>query len=273
MPLIIDPSLTASATLGGPTSARGGSTQGLNAGLKQHTLAGSAYGFSGVRIDDLGASEYTLAVIAADTSTSVGPFVRHIEAAIGAVLQACGRSPRADNLLLRLLSFDDTVTEVHGFRALAELDPAAYHNTLKAGGCTALFDAALNAVASATHYGEQLVRHAFGVNAIVFVITDGCDNRSRAGLAELAEAVGRARHAERLESLATVLIGVNLADATVKTTLEQLAQSAGFTQFIALDQADARTLARVADFVSQCVSAQSACLGSGQGPSLPVLTF
>jgi hypothetical protein len=270
MPLIINGS---GAGVSNATGPNGSATQGLNAGLKQHTLAGSAYGFSGVRIDDLGASEYTLAVIAADTSGSVGPFVRHIEATIGAVVQACGRSPRADNLMLRLLSFDDTVTEVHGFRALAELDPAAYHNTLKAGGCTALFDAALNAVASATHYGEQLVRHAFGVNAIVFVITDGCDNRSTAGLAQLTEAVNQARHAERLESLATVLIGVNLTDDTVKTTLAQLAQSAGFTQFIAMDQADARSLARVADFVSQCVSVQSACLGSGQGPSLPVLTF
>ena len=235
--------------------------------------AGTPFGFSAVRIDDLGATEYTLAVIAADTSGSVAPFLRHIEAAVGAVVQACRRSPRADHLLLRLTRFDDDCGEVHGFRTLAELDPQAYAGALRSGGCTALYDATLNAVASVNTYGAQLARHHFEVNGIVFVLTDGQDNRSQHSAAQVAEAVRAARQAERLESLTTVLIGVNLADARVRDDLNAFARAADFTQFLALEQADAAALARVADFVSRCVSAQSTCLGSGAGPALPVLSF
>ncbi|MCA9573153.1 MAG: hypothetical protein KC656_35200, partial [Myxococcales bacterium] len=77
--------------------------------LTTHTLVGSTYGYSGTRIDRLGATEMTLVAIAADTSGSVHPFKREIEACIQEAVRACRQAPRADNLMLRLVQFADTV--------------------------------------------------------------------------------------------------------------------------------------------------------------------
>ena len=44
----------------------------LNDGLNQFDIDGTGYGFSGTRLDRLGASEYTLVGLAVDTSSRGG---------------------------------------------------------------------------------------------------------------------------------------------------------------------------------------------------------
>ena len=68
-----------------------------------------------------------------------------------------------------------------------------------------------------------------------------------------------------------IVIGVNVQDQAVSGYLKQFHKDAGFTQYIEIDKADAKTLARLAEFVSQSISAQSQALGSG-GAS-PALVF
>ena len=94
--------------------------------LGKHAILGSHYGFSATHLDDLGAAEYTLVAIAADASGSVTSFKTDIERAIAEVAKACRASPRADNLMLRLLTFDSHVREVHGFMPLPACDPSRY---------------------------------------------------------------------------------------------------------------------------------------------------
>src|SRR5262249_2289233 len=141
--------------------------------MQSHALGGTGYGFSARRIEDLGASEYTLCVIACDTSGSVAGFQAELERAVKEVVKHCRRSPRAANLMLRRVTFDDSVKEEQGFRPLTECDPDKYDGCIRIGGMTALYDAAVNAVGSAVAYGEQLSRQDYGVNAVVFVLTDG----------------------------------------------------------------------------------------------------
>ena len=93
--------------------------------------------FSGQRIETLGASEYTLASIICDISGSVDPFKDHLLDAIKMVVAACRKSPRAENLLLRLLVFNEVVTEVHGFKELELIDENTY-KPLVPSGMTAL---------------------------------------------------------------------------------------------------------------------------------------
>jgi uncharacterized protein YegL len=223
----------------------------------------TAFGFSAIRLADLDASEYTLAVVAADTSGSVGPFRERIERAIGEIVGACGRSPRADNLLMRVVRFDHDVQEIHSFMPLANLTPARYRGALRSGGTTALHDAALNAIGAVSAFGERLAGHDLAVNGIVFVITDGQDNASTAAVSDVRRALAEARVGERLEAITAVLIGVNVADASLRAGLQRLADDAGFDRFIALDDASAAALARLADFVSRSICAQSQALGAG----------
>jgi len=103
----------------------------------------------------------------------------------------------------------------------------------------------------------------FSVNAILFVITDGMDNASKLSANKVKQALKVAVSSEALESVISVLIGVNVQDKQVSHFLTDFHKAAGFTQYIELDKADADTLARLAQFVSRSISAQSQALGTG----------
>jgi len=235
-------------------------------GMDSHQLKGSNYGFSAKRVEDLGATEYTIVAITGDKSGSVDPFRLEIENCIKEIVKSCRHSPRADNLMMRLTTFDDSLEEIHGYRPLSECDVDAYTDCVRPGGMTALYDAGCNAVDSAAQYGKSLTENDFDVNAIVFVITDGMDNRSAMTASELKKSLERAVQSEALESIVSILVGVNVTDPGVSRYLTDLHQQAGFTQYVELGDAKANTLAKLADFVSRSISAQSQALGTG-GPS------
>ena len=174
--------------------------------MLKNTIAGSSYGFSATRINSLGAAEYTLVTIAADVSGSVSGFEKDIERAIKEVVKACRHSPRADNLMLRLVMFDHSLVEIHGFKPLMGCDPSDYDGCLHIGGTTALFDAAHNAVAAVAQYGKDLSDNDFEVNGIVFVMTDGLDNASS------MKPAGRVEHALASKRLHTKC-GLMIAEA------------------------------------------------------------
>jgi uncharacterized protein YegL len=239
-----------------------------DASLDQITLPNSHYGYSATRLEDLGATEYTVVTIACDVSGSTSAFVFDMEAAITRIVQACKSSPRADNLLLRLVAFDDTLSELHGFKLLENCHLADYGGTLRSGGSTALYDAAENAVSSTINYGQQLLAGDFSSNAILFVITDGMDNASKLPAKRVKDALTKAVTSEALESVVSVLIGVNVNDQEASRYLRLFQREAGFTQYVELDKADTKTLARLAEFVSRSISAQSQALGTGGPQSL-----
>ncbi len=236
--------------------------------MKEHRIAGTHYGFSATRIADLGAAEYTLVAIAADASGSVAAFAAEIERCLADIASACRRSPRADNLMLRTVAFDGTLAEIHGFKPLTAIAADEYQGKVRAGGSTALCDAAHNAVESILLYGKHLVDNDFDVNGIVFVVTDGCDNASKLDPAAVRRAVDHARRSESLESLVTILVGVGIADVAVSQALDAFRRDAGFTQYVELASADPATLARLADFVGKSIALQSLSLGTGTSRSL-----
>jgi hypothetical protein len=237
--------------------------------MTQQTLPTGHYGYSATRVEKLGATEYTLVTIVADVSGSVAAFRIEMENALKEIVSACKRAPRADNLMLRLTTFSDTLQEAHGFKLLSKCNAADYDGILRPGGNTALYDATENTVAATTSYGKQLSAADFDANAILFVITDGADNASRSSAGDVRTAFEQAIATEALESLVSILIGVNAGQ--LGGYLTDFKRDAGFTQYIDIGKADAKTLARLAMFVSRSILAQSQSLGTG-GPSKS-LTF
>lgn len=227
--------------------------------------------FSPVNLTTLGATEYTLVGIAADRSGSVHAFSREEERALKEIISACLKSPRADNLLIRMTRFDHHLEEVHGFKQLVDCNPNDYDGVLDARGSTALFDATVNAIEAAAKQGKMLIDEDFSANAIIFVITDGDDNISKSTPLEVKKAIARAMQSECLESIVTILIGVNVQDPGLSRILTDFSKTAGFTQYVELGNATADTLAKLAAFVSRSISSQSQSLGTG-GPSQS-LTF
>lgn len=228
----------------------------------------SGFHFSAVRPEALGAPEYTLVTLVLDKTGSVSPFADKLSAVKAAVVEACRKSPRSDYLLLRVVEFNSGVDEVHGFLPLSEIDPARY-TVPQCQGLTALNDAVFSAVSATNAFGKTLADQDYLVNAIVFVVTDGYDNASRMRAGDVQAELGKGLSSESLESLRTVLVGVNAAACSAE--LKAFQQQAGMDQYEDIGDASAARLAKLADFVSRSISAQSQSLGTG-GPS-QALTF
>src|SRR5262245_38756626 len=120
--------------------------------LDQINLPNSHYGYTATRLDELGATEYTIATIVADVSGSTADFIFEMESAITRIVQACKFSPRADNLLLRLVAFDDSLSELHGFKLLENCHPADYGGRPCSGGSTALYGSPEKPIAPTTRH-------------------------------------------------------------------------------------------------------------------------
>ncbi len=229
-------------------------------------MAGN-FTFQGAKVDRLGATEYTLATIAVDETGSVDGFQAGLRQALITAVDSCKKSPRSDNLLLRVITFSDKyprgVNEIHGFKPLADIDPQAYPQ-LQPGGCTPLCDAAYSALAAANTYGDQLKQGDFAANGIIFIITDGDDNASVATTSKVKAEAERSVKGEILESMISILIGINATQYA--TQLANFQQEVGMTQFIDAGAATPQKLAKLGKFVSQSISSQSQALGTG-GPS------
>lgn len=233
---------------------------------EMQTHQGSNFSFTGTRLDRLGATEYTLVTVAVDVTGSTQGFEDNLRLALVTAIKSCKKSPRSDNLLVRVIIFSSRVgvSELHGFKPLSDIDPDKDYPKFQPDGMTPLYDAVHSAVGAMVAYGKQLTDADFLCNGIVFVITDGRDNQSTATPAMILDELGKIKRDELMESAHTVLVGINVQDC--RAELEEFKGQAGLDQFIDVGDVTPGKLAKLAAFVSQSVSSQSQALGTG-GPS------
>jgi hypothetical protein len=96
-------------------------------------------------------------------------------------------------------------------------------------------------------------------------ITDGDNTAGALGVNQVNKSVS----GENLESMVSILIGVNLQSHDIQQKLDAFYKDAGFTQFVPLADASRNTLAKLAQFISKSISSQSQHLNSG-GPSASI---
>jgi hypothetical protein len=234
---------------------------------------GSGFGFTGTIIDNLEASEYTLVTIAVDESGSIGGFERQIEDMLKAAVGACAASPYSQNLLIRVIRLGTQygrgggggVDEIHGFKALSEIDLGAYP-ALRGGGGTPLYDAVYSGVGAMNAYAKSLQDLDFAVNGITFVITDGGENCSVATAKMVMDELAKSVKGEIMESHYSILVGIDTGDSGLKAALAAFQKDIGMDQFIWAGEATKGKLAKLAQFVSQSITSTSQALGTG-GPS------
>lgn len=232
--------------------------------------AASGYQFSATKIGDLGAAEYTLATLVVDTSGSVSSFLPQLEVMLKTVFKAMQKSPRSDNLMYRLVSFDDDLKELHGFKLLNTIQEKDYDGLLSIGGMTALFESMDEAIQSTATYGKQLTNQDFTVNGIVVVVTDGQNNRGTIhDPAAVKKSLEAARKSECLESLLVILVGVTSDDVNLDFYLKDVKDNAGCDQYVSIGSATPGKIAKLAQFISQSISSTSSALGTGK-PSQPL---
>jgi uncharacterized protein YegL len=238
--------------------------------LIQQSLDGQPFGFSAADISDLGATEYTLVNIVVDESSSVSAYKTEMEKCIKEIVKSCKMSPRSDFLLLRIIAFNSDMREIHGFKQLQDCNLDNYEDCLHPSGMTSLFDTVQNAISATENYGKQLYDNDFEVNSIHFIISDGCNNRGNTTPDDIKASLQNIMKEEILESNMTILIGVGIGGySDVSAYLSDFKDQADLTQYVEIDNANEKTLAKLANFISQSISSQSNSLGSG-GASQPL---
>jgi uncharacterized protein YegL len=223
--------------------------------------------FSAIRIDDLGASEYTLVTIICDISGSVAGYADELLNCIKSIVGACQKSARSENLLLRLLYFNQSIVEIHGFKDLKSIDINDY-KPIQPDGMTALYDATFDGIGAALEFGKKLrARNYDDVNAVTFIITDGMDNRSKIAPKDIAAKVALAKKGEQIESSQTFLIALNDPNtgyaAEVTRYLSTFQAEAQIDKFIDVGDATKEALQHLAGWVSGSISSASQVVGSG----------
>ncbi len=248
---------------------------GMGADQVNDTLGG--YGYTSVNVENLGAVEYTLVGIVTDKSGSVGGFKGDLEKMIQTSLEACQMSPRALNLIARVSAFSleysgkTDIEEILGFTPLGGIDATKFAGTIDPDGQTPLFEATAEMLLALKDYGEKLYDKQITSNAIMFIITDGDDNNPNKAFtpASIKAQLAELRREEKLESIRTILVGVNDTDPSMRAFLDAFKVEAGLDEYISVGEATKGKLAKLAQFVSRSISSQSAALGTG-GPSKAV---
>jgi hypothetical protein len=244
----------------------------LGSNMEQGQIGGGgAFGFSATKVEHLGASEYTLVTIAIDESSSVYGFADELLKTLITAVDSCKKSPRSSNLLVRVVKFSTSCTpkgveEIHGFKQLSDINSSDYRS-FSPNGSTPLTDAVYSSIGAMAEYGAKLMDNDFLVNGIAFIITDGCENASTTTKGMVKKQLEAIRREEKLESMVSVLIGINAQD--YRDVLEDFKNETGMDQYIDAGDATPRKLAKLADFVSTSVSSQSQALGTG-GPSTAI---
>jgi len=239
------------------------------------------YGYTSIAVDKLGATEYTVVSIVVDKTSSVAPFKDQLEDMLKVCLESCKSSPRAMNLLARSTAFSagwnsgSNIEELHGFTLLNSIDTDQFKGTIHPNGSTPLFEATHEAIDTTYSYVKSLYddEHISNANAVIFIITDGDDNASKIiRPSHIKERIEQIKKEECLESIQTILIGINDTDLDFKAELEKFRVEAGIDQYISVGDATKGKLAKLAQFMSQSISSSSKALGTGQA-SQPISNF
>jgi uncharacterized protein YegL len=248
----------------------------LSANDEVFTIPGpAAFQFSGVQISDdtLGAMEYTLAGLAWDKSGSVTPFAAELDKCLKECIAACRKCPRNENLMLRMLHFNNDVDEVFGWKELKDIDENKLPK-IRPNGSTALFDATYNIIGATLEYSKKMIEKFYSCNGIIFVMTDGDDNASTSTKASIRKLIASSQQKEVIDSLVTILIRMEdpsdpMRAKEVKRYLDSFYKEVGFDAFVDMGQVTPGKLAKLAQFVSQSVSSSSASLITKQ-KSIPL---
>lgn len=237
--------------------------------LETHNIG--HFGYSAIPLDELEAAQFTLATIACDRSGSTMGFTKEMTAAVISAVEALKKNPLSHDMLLRVVTFDSQLEEIHGFIPIGSIDPAQYEGCFEPRGMTALFDACISLVEATENFSVSLASKQYLNNGIVIVITDGLNNAGRFSadrdVPQVAKAFSSGVKSETLESLATILITVGTKDPSTKRGLIKFHQDAGFTNpMIDVESATPDAIARIGRFITSSISSTSMVLGTG-GPS------
>ena len=236
-------------------------------------ITNGGWRYSNTPLEELKASSYTLGCLVVDVTGSMTRRVSDMERIMKEIVLKLKDEPTAQNIQWRVVIFDDHigVEELHGYMLLANIDESVY--SIKCYGSTNLHDAVIASIEATVAEAERLYKEEYDVNAIITIITDGEENASspkNRSASSVANAVGMAMNTEKLDSIRTILVGVNNGFSGWKngtsTYLEKFQKEAGLTDYVDIDEFDEKAIKRIILQISSITSDTSQLINTG-GPS------
>lgn len=199
------------------------------------------------------------AVFIVDTSYSVQGYVHELNHAFNDFTESMQKSHVADRLFVSVIEFDEHIRVNHGFKPVSALDRKDFSKRL--GGWTSLYDGVYTGLKNALDYRKNLENSGVEAKTLLFVITDGGDNKSAHRPDEVKKMIEEAEKDEYgAFSFTSILFGVgNSADFTT-------AQQEMGIRHLAQIGSSGDEMKRMIGFISQSVSAA----GSGVPGSTPI---
>jgi len=246
--------------------------------LEDYAIPGAGnFTFSAINPEELEELAYTVATVVLDESGSLEYKKDLLVELLKIIAEGLKKSSRSETILLRVITFNYGVRELHGFKPVNQIDLNEY-NQINPDGRTALIDAMFSGVAATYEYAKKLMKDGYDANACIYVITDGMDNESKKRARDISSQLESIKAGEEIESIITALFGVN--DPTcgwtqeVAQALSELQAEVDFTEYIDAGDVDKKNVGKIGGIVSSSITSTSQALGSG-GPSqkLPSKAF
>lgn len=211
-------------------------------------------GCSGTPIDDLDATEATLVSVVLDMSSSMDSYRNEVIAAYNAMLSALQASKASASILLSTWTFSDTPNLLHGYLPVGQVSPLTTSN-YSPNGMTALYDTVMATMTGLVSYGQKLLDNGVPNRRIVFVLSDGADNRSKARAAQVKTA---SQGLITQEAYTLAYAGFGSSD------LKQIADEVGFPDVITTAATESE-IRRIFHQVSQSIIRVSQGTGTAGG--------
>jgi len=232
------PTSVAAGALIGAAALAADAQQVLVANLDDTVLLGCV----GLSADGLDTADATLVSIVLDMSGSMEPSRQAVIESYNALMVALAGAKSAGSILVSTWAFSDAAALLSSYEPAAK-KPKLTKAVYAPAGMTALHDAVLAAMTGLVTYGQRLWDEGVPTRRILFVLSDGGDNASKATLLEVRTA---ARALARDEAYTLAYAGFGSTD------LQLQADAIGFPNVVVTGASEGE-LRRVFRQVSQSV--------------------
>ncbi len=215
--------------------------------------------FANFNPEEIETDETINAVFVVDTSYSVDVYIKELNYAFNDFVESMQKSHVAEKLFVSLIQFDGQVRVIHGFKPISSIKKMDFSKKL--GGWTALYDGVFTGLTNALEYRENLENSGVETKTLLFVITDGEDNKSKRSPNAVKQILTKLKKDEQSAfSFTSILFGVgNDADFTK-------AQKDMGIEHLAKVGTSGADMKKMIGFISQSISSAS----SGIPNSTPV---
>lgn len=220
------------------------------------------FNFGNFNPDDVEVEDTINAVFAIDVSSSVSGYVDELNKGINEFVQRMQKSHVAEKLFVSIVEFQSDVKVRSGFQPIDQIPAIDFTNSI--GGMTALFEGTRVALKNALDYREGLENAGVNCKTLLFVITDG-DNNRPGSPSDVKDIINNLLKEERnFASFEAILFGIGKSSG-MESYFTQAAADMGIKNVATIDNTPDE-IKKMINFISSSVSSAS---NGGQAISTP----